>query len=107
MTLHYRDDAIELHHGDSLPLLAAMASESVDAVVTDPPYSSGGAFRADRTGSGTTGVAAINQGRRAILCEIGAEGAEVARNRIEVHRSAGADMSSVGADDVLPYGEPA
>lgn len=31
-----------LHHGESLQLLREMPSESVDAVLTDPPYSSGG-----------------------------------------------------------------
>lgn len=36
-----------LYHGDCLEILPTL--EHVDAVVTDPPYSSGGAFRADRT----------------------------------------------------------
>ncbi len=31
----------ELHHGDCLEVMAAMEAGSVDAVVTDPPYSSG------------------------------------------------------------------
>ena len=39
--------------GDCLAALAAMPSESVDAVVTDPPYSSGGQYRGDRMGSTT------------------------------------------------------
>jgi site-specific DNA-methyltransferase (adenine-specific) len=34
--------------GDSLGLLLHVPSESVDAMVTDSPYSSGGAFRGDR-----------------------------------------------------------
>jgi site-specific DNA-methyltransferase (adenine-specific) len=38
----------ELRHGDSLHLLRALPDESVDAVVTDPPYSSGGMVRSDR-----------------------------------------------------------
>lgn len=37
-----------LHHGDCLAWLRTLPDESVDAVVTDPPYSSGGAFRGDR-----------------------------------------------------------
>lgn len=37
--------------GDSVRLLTDLAAESVDAVVTDPPYSSGGQFRSDRAGS--------------------------------------------------------
>ena len=36
--------------GDSLIALRAMPDASVDAVITDPPYSSGGAFRGDRSG---------------------------------------------------------
>jgi site-specific DNA-methyltransferase (adenine-specific) len=38
-------------HGDCLDLLRAMPDASVDAVVADPPYSSGGAFRSDRNAS--------------------------------------------------------
>lgn len=35
--------------GESLDVLRGLPTESVDAVITDPPYSSGGAFRSDRT----------------------------------------------------------
>ena len=35
--------------GDCLEVMAAMPGGCVDAVVTDPPYSSGGQFRGDRT----------------------------------------------------------
>lgn len=38
-----------LYLGDSLALLRQLPGASVDALVTDPPYSSGGAFRGDRT----------------------------------------------------------
>jgi site-specific DNA-methyltransferase (adenine-specific) len=37
-----------LHLGDCLEFMKTMDAGSVDAVVTDPPYSSGGAFRGDR-----------------------------------------------------------
>lgn len=37
--------------GDAMRVLTEMDDDSVDAVVTDPPYSSGGAFRSDRSGS--------------------------------------------------------
>ena len=37
-----------LHHGDCLEWLRTLPSASVDALITDPPYSSGGAFRGDR-----------------------------------------------------------
>ena len=40
-----------LHNGDCLPFLLELESGSIDAVITDPPYSSGGAFRSDRTNS--------------------------------------------------------
>lgn len=38
-----------LEQGDALTLLRAMPDASVDAIVTDPPYSSGGMTRGDRT----------------------------------------------------------
>lgn len=41
----------QIQCGDSLRLLTELAADSVDAIVTDPPYSSGGAFRSDRKGS--------------------------------------------------------
>lgn len=40
-----------LHHGDALSVLRSIPSDSIDAIVTDPPYSSGGAFRSDRAAS--------------------------------------------------------
>lgn len=43
---------VTLHLGDALAFLPTLAAGSVDAVVSDPPYSSGGAFRGDRM-SGT------------------------------------------------------
>src|SRR5690554_4002685 len=33
------DDQVVAHHGDALDVLAGMDAASVDAVVTDPPYS--------------------------------------------------------------------
>lgn len=39
----------ELHHGDALAVLRDLPTASVDALITDPPYSSGGQFRGDRT----------------------------------------------------------
>lgn len=47
MTAPYYDDGqVAIYHGDSFDILHDL--EGVDAVVTDPPYSSGGAFRGDR-----------------------------------------------------------
>lgn len=37
-----------LHCGDSLHWLASLPDGSLDGVITDPPYSSGGQFRGDR-----------------------------------------------------------
>lgn len=39
---------VTLYRGDCLEILPTLEAGSVDAVVTDPPYSSGGAFRGDR-----------------------------------------------------------
>jgi len=45
----YQRDGIALYHGDCLDILPTLEPGSVDCVVTDPPYSSGGAYRSDRT----------------------------------------------------------
>lgn len=42
-----------VHQGDCILWLRSLDPGSADALITDPPYSSGGAFRADR--AGTTG----------------------------------------------------
>jgi site-specific DNA-methyltransferase (adenine-specific) len=34
----YADDRVTLYHGDCLDVLAALADDSIDSVVTDPPY---------------------------------------------------------------------
>lgn len=49
MRPYYEDERVQLYQGDALAVLAALPDASVDALVTDPPYSSGGAFRGDRT----------------------------------------------------------
>jgi site-specific DNA-methyltransferase (adenine-specific) len=45
---YYADGRVVLYGGDALEVLAALPDASVDAVITDPPYSSGGAMRSDR-----------------------------------------------------------
>jgi site-specific DNA-methyltransferase (adenine-specific) len=40
---------MRLIHGEALAALRDLPDASVDALITDPPYSSGGAFRGDRT----------------------------------------------------------
>jgi site-specific DNA-methyltransferase (adenine-specific) len=48
-TPYYERDGITIYHGDALDVLPHLSG--VGAVITDPPYSSGGAFRGDRTRS--------------------------------------------------------
>lgn len=45
---YYEDESVTLYGGDCLAVLAALPDASVDAVITDPPYSSGGMVRGDR-----------------------------------------------------------
>ena len=45
---YYAAESATLYHGDALAVLARMPDASVDAVITDPPYSSGGQYRGDR-----------------------------------------------------------
>lgn len=54
MTPYYQDDACTIYHGEALSVLESLDTCLVDAVVADPPYSSGGAFRSDR--NATTGT---------------------------------------------------
>lgn len=49
---------------DSLLALRDLPSESVDAVITDPPYSSGGKNRGDRAGLSTTKYVTSDSGNR-------------------------------------------
>jgi site-specific DNA-methyltransferase (adenine-specific) len=39
MKPYYEDDWVRLYHGDCLEVMADMPAASVDAIVTDPPYS--------------------------------------------------------------------
>ena len=52
MNPYYEDEFVTLYHGDSLDILPTLSG--IGAVVTDPPYSSGGAFRGDRTANTVT-----------------------------------------------------
>ena len=38
MSIYYQDDHVTLYHGDCRDVLAGMPNQSVDAVITDPPY---------------------------------------------------------------------
>jgi site-specific DNA-methyltransferase (adenine-specific) len=52
VTPYYADERITLYQGDALAVLKALPSGSVDALITDPPYSSGGMVRSDRAQPG-------------------------------------------------------
>jgi site-specific DNA-methyltransferase (adenine-specific) len=41
LTPHYSDHSVTLYHGDCLDVLRGLPDQSVDAVVTDPPYGIG------------------------------------------------------------------
>lgn len=43
---YYEHNGITIYHGDALFVLPEL--QNIGAIVTDPPYSSGGAFRSDR-----------------------------------------------------------
>lgn len=51
---YYSDDRATLYGGDALAVLAGLPTGSVDAVICDPPYSSGGMVRSDRAGQDTS-----------------------------------------------------
>jgi DNA modification methylase len=36
--IHHRGDTVTVHHGDCIEVLATLPDNSIDAVVTDPPY---------------------------------------------------------------------
>lgn len=53
MSPYYTDAAVTLWHADALAVLRELPSSSVDAMITDPPYSSGGMIRGDRATPGS------------------------------------------------------
>lgn len=44
---YYQDETITIYNGDAMQIIPQL--ENIGAVITDPPYSSGGAHRSDRT----------------------------------------------------------
>lgn len=64
---YYADDRATLYRADALAVLAALPTASVDALITDPPYSSGGMVRGDRTGgTGDKYVSTTNVGGQGV-----------------------------------------
>jgi site-specific DNA-methyltransferase (adenine-specific) len=56
---YYADDSVTLYGGDALAVLRYLPSGSVAAIIADPPYSSGGQYKGDRsapTGTKCTGT---------------------------------------------------
>jgi site-specific DNA-methyltransferase (adenine-specific) len=50
---YYSDGLAIMYHGDALAVLRDLPDAYVDAVITDPPYSSGGLMRGDRATAGS------------------------------------------------------
>jgi DNA modification methylase len=48
VTPYYQHGGITIYHGDCLEVVAGMPSGSVDGVITDPPYCSGGYLEAQK-----------------------------------------------------------
>lgn len=48
MRPYFQTNSIELHHGDTMQLLPGFRPKSFDAVITDPPYCSGGTTAGER-----------------------------------------------------------
>ncbi len=45
---YYESSGVTIYHADMFDVLPMLAGGSIGALITDPPYSSGGAFRGDR-----------------------------------------------------------
>lgn len=62
-----------LYHGDALAMLEALGVGAVDAVITDPPYSSGGAFRGDRAMDTKSKYLSSGSGNREVTTDFGGD----------------------------------
>jgi site-specific DNA-methyltransferase (adenine-specific) len=61
MKPHYADDSVTLYHGDALAVLRESGSESVDAIVTDPPYKISQEYSANADPDNLLAVASLLQ----------------------------------------------
>lgn len=73
MNPYYEDGSVTLYEGEALAVVTDLESGSVDAVITDPPYSSGGMVRGDRTGSTVTKYVTTQNTRRDELTDFGGD----------------------------------
>lgn len=62
MDPYYQDENVTLFHGDAKEVLATIRSQSVDAVITDPPYTERTHKKARSTGVNNTGENVIKNG---------------------------------------------
>lgn len=53
MTPYYERGGVTIYCGEALAVLESLPDESVDAIIADPPYSSGGFTRSDRNAEPT------------------------------------------------------
>lgn len=61
MKPYYEEDGCTIYHGDCLEVALAIGTlQSVDALITDPPYCSGGISEASRTGAKGQGLRSEN-----------------------------------------------
>lgn len=60
MRPYYQDETATIYHGDALEVMGGLADQSVDAVVTDPPYCAGAISEAQRTRAAGQGLRSEN-----------------------------------------------
>jgi DNA modification methylase len=51
VTPYYQQDGITIYHGDCIEVVSSLQAASVDLLVTDPPYCSGGSLEAQKNTS--------------------------------------------------------
>lgn len=61
MKPYYEDDAVTIYHGNCMAVLADTETGSLGGCVTDPPYSSGGQFRSDRSNFSAQGKYSVRK----------------------------------------------
>jgi DNA modification methylase len=84
MTIHYTDELVTVHHGDCIEVMRTLPDNSIDSVVTDPPYGirfMGAAWdgadiverqeRGKRTSPMPEGLGGPNGGYRSLAAEAG------------------------------------
>ena len=109
MIPYYADESVTLYHGEALAVLASLPTGSVDAVVADPPYSSGGMMRGDRAQATVAKYVTSRNTRRDELLNFSGDSrdqhfAEVALTRI---REASGQAVARGSQPALDFGEGA